>query len=63
MLLVHTEPIDRAGLMEKFHGLAGADLGAERAEKIERAVFGLDEEGQLVSDLAALLYEPPAFGT
>ncbi|MEM7427698.1 MAG: MmgE/PrpD family protein [Pseudomonadota bacterium] len=56
----HTEPIDRAGLVTKFHQLAGPALGDGRARRIEEAVFATAEPGYTLSDLADLVYAPLA---
>ena len=54
----HTNPIDRAGLIEKFHTLTGPVLAAERRAEIERAVFALGDPGAKLRDLTELLYRP-----
>ncbi|MEM1197769.1 MAG: MmgE/PrpD family protein [Pseudomonadota bacterium] len=56
----HTNPIDRAGLIEKFHGLTEPVLAKDRRLEIERAVFGLRDPGAKLRDLAELLYAPVA---
>jgi len=48
-----SDPIPRAGLIEKFHAYADPVLGAARAEKIREAVFVLERGG----DVAALRKE------
>ena len=54
----HTEPIDRAGLIEKYHVFADPIIGASRANDIKNAVFSLNEPDAKFSNLTSLLYEP-----
>jgi len=52
----HTNPVDRAGIIEKFRGFANPVLGSRRAGQIEQAVFELDREGCFATELTGLLY-------
>ncbi|CAN0484063.1 unnamed protein product, partial [Discosporangium mesarthrocarpum] len=52
----HTNPIDRAGLIEKFHTLTSPVLTADHRSQIEQAVFGLGAPGMKLSGLTGLLY-------
>ena len=54
----HVNPVDRAGIIDKFDAFAGPVLGADRAGRIKDAVFALDENGRSAGDLADLLYPP-----
>ncbi len=56
----HTNPIDRAGLIEKFHTLTGPVLNDQRRRQIEQAVFGLGARGAKLTNLTGLLYPPAA---
>lgn len=52
----HTEPIERDGIVEKFHTLTEPVLSPDQANKIKNAVFGLNKEGASLADLSSLLY-------
>ena len=54
----HTNPIDRAGLIDKFHTLTAPLLAEDRRKQIEDAVFALSTPGAKLSDLSELLYAP-----
>lgn len=56
----HTNPIDRAGLIEKFHTLTGPVLNEERRSQIEQGVFGLARPEAKLTNLTGLLYPPAA---
>lgn len=54
----HTNPVDRPGIVEKFHTLTGPVLSSARARQIEAMVFGLDTgSGKLRVELEDL-YRP-----
>lgn len=44
----HTNPIDRAGIVDKYRSFARPVLGDDRADLIEKAVFGLDDSGAML---------------
>ena len=52
----HTNPIDRDGIVAKFHELAGPALGAGKAEAIEIAVLGLNQPSADADRLGDLIY-------
>ena len=52
----HSNPVDRTGIIEKFRAFAVPVLGSGRAKQIEEAVFSLDREDVLASELTDLLY-------
>ncbi len=52
----HTNPVDRAGIIDKFRAFATPVLGNHRARQIEQAVFELDRKNFLATELTDLLY-------
>ena len=54
----HTNPVDRKGIIDKYRDFASPVLGCERADRIEAAVFSLDCDDMLLTDLTDLLYPP-----
>ena len=56
----HTNPIERSGIIDKYHEFVRPVLDADRAARIEAAVFTLDREAGLASELTELLYPPIA---
>lgn len=54
----HVNPVDRAGIVDKFDAFAGPVLGQNRAGRIKDAVFALGDDGMSANDLTGLLYPP-----
>ena len=54
----HTNPIDRAGIVEKYDAYASSVLPVERAEAIMAAVFGLAADHVRTDIMTDLLYSP-----
>ena len=52
-------PFSREDIIEKFRAFAAPCIGADRADRIEKAVLGLSDTKSRFSDLARLLYDPP----
>ncbi|MEM9604869.1 MAG: MmgE/PrpD family protein [Pseudomonadota bacterium] len=52
-------PMDRNEVIEKFMAFASPSIGAARAAAIRDATLGLTREGARLSDLTALLFDPP----
>lgn len=53
----HTSPIDRNGIVTKFHALTESVFSDEKARKIVDTVFGLDQADAQLTDLTSFLYE------
>lgn len=51
-----SNPIARDGIIEKYRTLTHPVLGRDRADAIERAVFSLERDNAVLSELSALLY-------
>jgi len=51
-------PVDRAGIIEKYRAYAGPVLGDDRTRSIEGAVFGLHQADRKLTDLTEHLYAP-----
>ena len=56
----HINPVDRAGIVDKYRAFVEPVLDPDRAARIETAVFDLDREDMLASELTDWLY--PAIG-
>jgi 2-methylcitrate dehydratase PrpD len=52
----HTNPVDRAGIIEKYREFAFPVLGYSRANQIEETVFALDRLDMFSNELTDLLY-------
>jgi len=52
----HKYPVNRAGIISKFHALTGPALNPDKAKNIETAVFSLDQPDTHLSELTNLLY-------
>jgi 2-methylcitrate dehydratase PrpD len=52
----HTNPVDRAGIIDKYREFAFPVLGSSRANQIEETVFSLDRLDMFSSELTDLLY-------
>ena len=54
----HTNPVNRAGIVDKYREFVRPVLDPDRAARIEELVFRLDREDMLASELTDLLYPP-----
>ena len=52
----HTNPVNRAGIVDKYREFVRPVLDPDRATRIEEAVFRLDRDDMLASQLTDLLY-------
>ncbi len=54
----HSNPVERAGIVDKYREFVRPVLAPERANRIEEVVFTLDRPGCPASELGDLLYPP-----
>ena len=56
----HTNPVERDGIIDKYRAFTHPVIGQERADRIEKVVYAMDDPKVRLSDLTGLVY--PAIG-